>query len=172
MVVTQTVNVQVNIPGQAVLNAAGKVRLGSTIGFSYSHGKFTNTTSASLDSSGSLTATNSIAVGISYASFWYDVRFNVGLGFLGFVAGVYLALGVHLTAVVGAPIGFNDDPDAQNPIEACKSIQGELWVDYGVGYTIPSPVAKLINYFLAAFESEPIKTTGGFSKGWTSVLSH
>jgi hypothetical protein len=171
MVVTQTLNVRVNIPGQAVFNAVGKVRLGSTIGFSYSNGKFVNTTSASLDSSGSLDGTNSIAVGISYATFDYNVRFTVGLGFLGFVVGVYLAFGVHVMSVVGAPVGFNVDQDAQNPIEACKSIQSDLWVDYGVGYTIPTPVAKLINYFLKAFQSEPIKTSGGLGKGWTPVFS-
>jgi hypothetical protein len=171
MVVTQTLNVRVNIPGQAEFNAVGKVQLGSTIGFSYSNGKFANTTSASLDSSGSLDGTNSIAVGISYASFDYNVRFTVGLGYLGFVVGVYLAFGVHLMSVVGAPIGFNENPDAKNPIEACKSIQSEVWVDYGVGYSIPSPVAKLINYFLQAFQSEPIKTSGGLGKGWTPVLT-
>lgn len=170
MVVTQTLNVQVNIPGQAVFDAAGKVKLGSTIGFSYSNGNFANTTSASLDSAASLNATNSIAVGISYASFSYNVRFTVGLGFLGFVVGVYIALGVHLMSVVGAPIGFNIDPGAQNPIEACKSIQSDLWVDYGVGYTIPSAVAKLVNFFLKAFKTSPIQTSGGLGKGWTPVL--
>ncbi len=149
----------------------GKVNLGSTIGFSYSNGTFANTTTASLDSSGSLAGTNSIAVGISYASFDYNVRFTVGLGYLGFVVGVYLAFGVHLMSVVGSPIGFNEDPGAASPIEACKSIQSELWLDYGVGYTIPTPVATLINYFLEAFKSEPIKTSGGLGKGWTPILN-
>jgi hypothetical protein len=170
MVVTQTLNVQVNIPGQAVFNAQGKVKLGSTIGFSYSNGTFANTTSASLDTAGSLNGTNSIAVGISYASFSYNVRFTVGLGYLGFVVGLYLAFGVHLLSVVGAPVGFNIDAGAQNPIEACKSIQGQLWVDYGVGYTIPTAVADLVNYFLKAFQSDPIKASGGLGKGWTPVL--
>jgi hypothetical protein len=171
MVVTQTLNLRVDIPGQAEFNSVGKVSLGSTIGFSYSNGRFANTTTASLDSTASLDATNSLAVGISYATFDYNVRFTVGLGYLGFVVGVYLALGAHLMAAVGAPIGFNEDPGATSPIEACKSIQSELWVDYGVGYSIPSTVAKLINYFLKAFQSEPIKTSGGLGKGWTPVLT-
>jgi small basic protein len=171
MVVTQRFTVQVNIPGQTHLDAVGKLKLGSTLGFSYSNGTFANTTSASLDSSASLNATNSIAVGISWASFDYNVKFTIGLGYLGFVAGVYLALAAHVLVAVGAPIGFNPAQGAQDPIEHCKSVQGSLWVDYGVGYSIPSPVAKLVNYFLTAFQSAPIQTSGGLSKGWVPVLN-
>lgn len=171
MVVTQRVSVEVNIPGQAKLDAVGKITLGSTLGFAYRNGTFSNTSSASLDSSASLSGTNSIAVGISYASFSYNVRFTVGLGLLGFTAGVFLALGAHLLAAVGAPIGFNPSPDADSPIEQCRSIQGDLWLDYGVGYTIPTPVAKVINFFLSAFRADPVPTSGGISNGWTPILS-
>ncbi len=170
MVVTQRFTVAVNIPGQARLDAVGKVKLSSQIGFRYHNGSYSNTTDASLDSSASISATNSIAVGISSAEFEYNVRFTIGLGYLGFVAGVYLALAAHLVATVGAPIGFNELPGADNPIEHCVGIQGELWVDYGVGYEIPSSVAKLVNYFLEAFHSTPISTHGGFSKGWNTVF--
>jgi len=171
MVVTQRFTMEVNIPGQAKLVTDGTVKLGSTIGFAYENGTFSNTTTASVDSAGSLRATNSIAVGISYASFDYNVRFTVGLGYLGFVAGVFLALGVHVLTAVGAPIGFNIAQGAEDPIEHCKSIQADLWVDYGVGYTIPSTVAKLVNYFLKAFQAEPIATSGGISHGWTPVTT-
>ncbi|MFC5503513.1 hypothetical protein ACFPJ4_14790 [Lysinimonas soli] len=170
LVVSQRFTMEVNIPGQAHLDAVGKIKLGSSLGFRYADKKFSNTTSASLDTSASLTATNSIAVGISYAAFDYNVRFTVGLGYLGFVAGVYLALGAHVLATVGAPIGFNVAQGAQDPIEHCKSVQGELWADYGVGYTIPTPVATLVNYFLEAFHSTPISTSGGLSHGWTPVF--
>jgi hypothetical protein len=171
MVVTQRFTMAVNIPGQAKLVTDGTVKLGSTLGFSYANGTFVNNTSATLDSQGSLKATNSIAVGISYAVFDYNVRFTVGLGYLGFVAGVFLAFGAHLMAAVGAPIGFNIAQGATDPIEHCKSIQADLWVDYGVGYTIPTTVAKLVNYFLKAFNAAPIPTSGGLSHGWTPVLS-
>jgi len=171
MAVTQRFLVQVNLPGATHLQALGKVALGSTIGFSYRNGSFRNTTSATLDSSASLTGIDALSVGISAASFDYNVRFTVGLGLLGFVAGVYLALGAHVLAMVGAPIGFNVAQDAQAPIEHCKSVQGDLWVDYGVGYTIPTAVADVVNFFMKAFASSPIPTSGGLSKGWTPVLS-
>ena len=172
MTVTQTLNVQVNIPGEAVFNGFGKINLGASVGFTYKDGKFTNGTSARLDTAASLDATNSIAVGISYASFWYEVRFNVGIGYLGFVAGVYLSIGVHITTAVGAPIYFNEAAGASNPIEACKSVQSELWTDYGVGYTIPKSVVKIVNAFLKVFNNDPIKATGGIGHGWDPVDAH
>ncbi len=171
MVVTQRFTLEITIPGTAVLDAVGKVDLGATIGFSYRNGTFSNLTSAKLDSAASLAGTNSIAVGLSYASFQYTIRFTVGLGYLGFVAGVFLELAAHMVAAVGPPLGFNVLPDAEAPIMQCKSIQSDLWVDYGVGYTIPSPVAKLINYFMEAFQAKPIATTGGLSHGAEPVLT-
>ena len=99
------------------------------------------------------------------------MRFTVGLGYLGFVAGVFLAFGAHLMATVGAPIGFNIDPGATDPIEHCKSVQADLWVDYGVGYTIPTTIQKLVNYFMKAFNADPIPDSGGVSHGWTPVLT-
>lgn len=171
MVVTQRFTLSINIPGSATLDAVGKVKLGSTIGFAYGNGTFQNTTTAELDSSASLTATNALAVGISYATFDYSVRFTVGFGLAGFVAGVYLALAAHVMSAVGAPIGINVLPDAEDPIEHCKSVQADLWVDYGVGYTIPSVVAEVINFFLTAFKSTPIPKQGGLSHGWSPVLS-
>lgn len=171
MVVTQRFTLSINIPGSATLDAVGKVKLGSTIGFAYGNGTFQNTTTAELDSSASLTATNALAVGISYATFDYSVRFTVGFGLAGFVAGAYLALAAHVMSAVGAPIGINVLPDAEDPIEHCKSVQADLWVDYGVGYTIPSVVAEVINFFLTAFKSTPIPKQGGLSHGWSPVLS-
>jgi len=169
MVVTQHFGIEINIPGTAQLVAHGELNLGSTIGFAYAGGKWTNTTSATFDPSVSLKATDSIAVGISYAVFDYNVRFTVGIGLLGFAAGVYLALGLHVMATVGAPFGSDYDPN--QPIEHCRSVQGDLFVDYGVGYTIPTPVQKVINFFLKAFRSDPVPVSGGISHGWAPVKS-
>lgn len=170
MVVTQHFTVSVNIPGQAHLDAVGKVSLSPTLGFSYHNGRYQNTTGAKLDSAASLSQTNSIAVGISFAEFNYNVRFTVGLGYLGFVAGVFLTLAVHVLASVGAPIGINPIPGAQDPIEHCKAVQSDVWIDYGVGYEIPSSVVTLVNYFLEAFKAEPISNHGGFSRGFRTIL--
>jgi hypothetical protein len=171
MVVTQRFTVTITIPGTAVLDAVGKVDLGATIGFAYRNGSFSNLTSAKLDSAASLRGTNSVAVGLSYAAFDYTIRFTVGLGYLGFVAGVFLEIAAHILAAVGPPLGFNPLPDAEAPIEACKSIQSDVFVDYGVGYTIPSAVAKLVNFFMAAFQAAPIPTHGGLSHGFEPVLT-
>ncbi|HEY4226501.1 MAG TPA: hypothetical protein VGM70_11865 [Pseudolysinimonas sp.] len=169
MVVSQHFGVEVNIPGTAQLLAHGELNLGSTIGFSYAGGKFRNTTTATFDPTVSLKATDSIAVGISYAVFDYNVRFTVGFGLLGFVAGVYLALGLHVMATVGAPFGSDYDPN--QPIEHCRSVQASLFADYGVGYTIPKVVADVTNFFLKAFHSDPIPASGGLSNGWQPIKS-
>lgn len=169
MMVTQHFGLEINIPGTAQLLAHGELNLGSTIGFSYADGSFHNTTSASFDPSVSLKATNSIAVGISYAAFDYNVRFTVGFGLAGFIAGVYLALGLHVMATVGAPFGSDYQPG--DFIEHCRSVQADLFVDYGVGYTIPDRVAEVVNFFLKAFKAKPIAKTGGLSHGWEPVKS-
>lgn len=171
MAVTQRFTLQVNVPGSTHLTAEGRVKLGSTIGFRYGPSGFRNTTTATLDDSASIRGTDSLSVGISWAAFDYNVRFTVGLGLMGFVAGVYLALGAHVMASVGAPIGFNIAQGAESPIEHCKSVQADLWVDYGVGYTIPASVVRVINFFLEAFHSTPVEAQGGKSRGWTPVLS-
>jgi hypothetical protein len=169
MLTTQHFGLEINIPGTAQLLAHGELNLGSSIGFSYDNGSFHNTTSATFDPSVSLKATNSIAVGISYAAFDYNVRFTVGFGLAGLVAGVYLALGLHVFAAVGAPFGSDYQPG--DFIEHCRSVQADLWVDYGVGYTIPQRVADVVNFFLKAFQSKPIPATGGLSHGWQPVKS-
>jgi hypothetical protein len=79
---------------------------------------------------------------------------------------------VHITTAVGAPIYFNEDAGASSPIEACKSVQSELWTDYGVGYSIPKYVVKIVNAFLKVFNSDPIKATGGIGHGWEPIDAH
>jgi hypothetical protein len=169
VLVQQRFKVAFRIPGQAVFNGGGKITLGTTLGAKYLDGKFYNLTTGTYNGIGSLDFTNSIAVGITSASVWYDIKFTVGIGALGFVAGVFIDLGVNIYASVGAPIGINEIPGATSPIEACKRVFGALLHDEGVGYKIPDPVASVVNWFLKFAKVEPIKSSGGISVGWQRI---
>ncbi|WP_156366390.1 hypothetical protein [Microbacterium sp. No. 7] len=171
MVVTQKFTVAVNMAGSAVFDGTAKVKLGTTLGFRYTHGRWYNTSGATLDSAASLSATNALSVGISYAQFDYTVRVTVGFGIANFAAGVYLSLAARLFTAVGAPIGFNIAEGAEDPIEHCRRVDAELWLDYGVGYSIPAVVAEVVNFFLRAFNSRPIEREGGLPHGWVKILS-
>lgn len=166
VMVQQRFKVAFHIPGQAVFNGGGKIKLGATLGGKYQDGKFYNLTTGTYDGVGSLDFTNSIAVGISSASVWYDIRFTVGIGAFGFIAGVFVDIGVNIYASVGAPIGINELPGASSPIEACKRVFGALLHDEGVGYRIPEPVAAVVNWFLKFVHVKPIKSSDGYSVGW------
>jgi|GEM_PF-1148826 len=168
--VTQMANLRLNVPGGASATVTGDFKLTGDFGFSYSGGALVNETGLAFDSNAAMDASGSIAVGISSINLDYHVTFRIGIGAFGFTAGLHTTLSVVVTAVYGAPIGFGVSPDG-DPIQQCKSLQVGGWVGYGVGYTIPKPVAKLINYFLRAFGTKPIEASGG-PHGARPVYNH
>jgi hypothetical protein len=159
--VSQLFSLDINLPGTAQLEGTGDFSLGGGLGFTYRDGALTSTTTGKFDAAASVTASNSIAVGISYAVIDYQVSFRLGIGMMGFTAGLDFGLAAHSTLTMGAPIGFNTSPDAEDPIMKCKTAQGELWLTYGVGYSIPAPIVKVVNFFLKYFNTTPIEAKGG-----------
>lgn len=50
------------------------------------------------------------------------------------------------------------------PIELCRSTQLGLYLDYGVGYTIPAGLVKAINAFLDLVNARPIEAKAGIGR--------
>lgn len=159
--VSQNFQIEISIPGTAEIKGTGDYKLSGQLGFTYAKGSLTSTTGGSFDAGTSVSASSSLAVGVSALTLDYRINFRLGIGLLGFTAGLDFGLNAHSRLTYGAPFGYNLAPGAASPIEYCKSAQGSLWVSYGFGYSIPQPIVKVVNFFLKYFNTTPIEANGG-----------
>lgn len=97
-----------------------------------------------------------IATGVVGIAIDYNTRVTVGIGAFGFTAGVYFSFAAHLYLVRNSALGA--------PVAVCNIAQLILYTGYGIGYSIPRPVADLINFFLAKFKAPPVEAHGGIGK--------
>jgi len=136
------------------IKAAGEWSLSQSIGFGYANGSFgvRAPNSISVDQS-LIDSISGISVGVNGVWLDYHAKFHVGLGALGFIAGLYFELTLTLGMTIGSALGA--------PIALCRSAQLGLWASYGVGYTIPAGLAAVINTFLQLFNAKPIPKEGG-----------
>ena len=138
----------------ANIKATGDWTFAGGLGLTYNGKDFSISAPSSVTTKTSVLQTISgIATGVTGISLDYIPRVTVGLGGFGFTAGVYFTFDVHLYLVRGSALG--------SPIVVCNVAQLGLWFGYGIGYTIPRPVQKLINYFLKVFNVPPIQAQGG-----------
>ena len=165
MTVTQTLGVRLNIPGDAALHVTGRLDLGATLGFRYDGTKWENLSAGRFDADSAIRGTDSIAVGISYATFVYVIRLTVGIGAAGFTVGPFVSMRTSFSGIVGAPNGLNIVPGG-DAAEQCRTVKGTLDFQFGVGYSIPAFVKKVIDFVLKVFNSEPIARHGGVESTW------
>ncbi|MER7461212.1 hypothetical protein [Micromonospora sp. NPDC126480] len=108
--------------------------------------------------------TNSItgvSLGVSGLLVSYDVKFTVGIGALGFSAGVYAGLRSKVGATLGSAAGA--------PLAVCRGAGINVTMRYGIGYSIPQVVADVVNFFLKVFNTRPIRRTGDLGDETTVV---
>ncbi|WJK41478.1 hypothetical protein O7608_03320 [Solwaraspora sp. WMMA2056] len=136
------------------ISAAGEWSLNQSMSFGYANGSFgvRAPTSISVDQS-LMDSITGISVGVNGIWLDYHAKFHVGLGALGFIAGLYFELTLTLGMTIGSALGA--------PLVVCRSAQLGLWASYGVGYTIPAGLVTVINTFLQLFNAKPIPTKGG-----------
>lgn len=153
--VTQVIGVQTAFSSKdGNIKATGEWSLNRSIGFGYANGAFGVHAPSSIGVDQSLiNSITGISVGVNGLILDYHAKFQVGLGALGFTAGLYFELTVTLGMTIGSAAGA--------PIEVCRSAQLGLWASYGVGYTIPAGLATVINTFLQLFNAKPIPKQGG-----------
>ncbi|WP_326550426.1 hypothetical protein [Micromonospora sp. NBC_01813] len=153
--VTQVIGVKTAFSAKnGNIKATGEWSLNRSIGFGYANGAFGVHAPSSIGVDQSLiNSITGISVGVNGLILDYHAKFQVGLGALGFTAGLYFELTVTLGMTIGSAAGA--------PIEVCRSAQLGLWASYGVGYTIPAALATVINTFLQLFNAKPIPKQGG-----------
>lgn len=143
------------------LHAVGEWSIGGGLGFSYANGGFhVNAPKALPVKTSILDSLQGISVGVSGMSLSYQTRLTVGIGAFGFIAGLFFLFTVHVSLNRGSALG--------SPITVCNSAQLDLFASYGIGYSIPRAVAKLVNFFLRKFGSRPIEAHGGLESSTVS----
>ena len=84
-----------------------------------------------------------------------------GLGMGGFTTGPSLHIGTSVGAALGSNIG----------IIQCSTVSLAMNVRGGVGWTIPHPVAKFVNFFLHIVNVAPIPDHGGILSRWKQLFN-
>ncbi|MEV1158381.1 hypothetical protein AB0J27_23580 [Micromonospora chokoriensis] len=147
--------------GQTTIRASGEYSLGGTMGFGYADGRFGPRWPGGLQVKRSLVdSVEGTSVGANSLLIDYDVKFFVGLGAVVFSAGLYAGLTTTVGITRGSSIGFGGLQGLANH-EGCNRADLTVNARYGIGYTIPALVAKVINFFLRVFNAKPIAAEGG-----------
>ncbi|MEO3927721.1 hypothetical protein ABGB07_28210 [Micromonosporaceae bacterium B7E4] len=150
--------------GHSIIKAAGEFPLGGTIGFGYANGRFGPRWVGEQQGNDSLVdSVEGVSVGANAIIIDYDAKFYVGIGAAGFTAGLYAGLSVSIGITRGSSVGFGGLGGLANG-EGCRRVDVTINGTYGIGYTIPALVAKVINVFLRIFNAKPIETSGGIPK--------
>ncbi|MEU5903387.1 hypothetical protein ABZ780_03310 [Micromonospora sp. NPDC047467] len=139
------------------IKAAGEWSLEGSVGFGYADGVFGVTKPWNLTVHNSITdSISGPSVGVNGIIIYYQAAFRAGLGMFGFTAGLYAIVTASAGLTVGSALGA--------PLALCRSTQLGLSVDYGVGYTIPGGLARVINKFLDLFNAGPIAASAGIGQ--------
>ncbi|WP_051708920.1 hypothetical protein [Micromonospora parva] len=139
------------------IKAAGEWSLGGSMGFGYANGAFGATEPWRLSVRNSITdSISGPSVGVNGIIVHYQAAFRAGLGALGFTAGLYATVTASVGLTVGSALGA--------PLVLCRSTQLGLYLDYGVGYTIPAGLTRAINAFLDLVNAGPIAAKAGIGR--------
>ncbi|MGS2615265.1 hypothetical protein ACVCAH_12180 [Micromonospora sp. LZ34] len=133
------------------LDAAGEYALTGALGYGYHRPYWGPVMPSGFAVRNSLTnSITGVSIGASGLLVAYDVKFTVGIGALGFTAGVYAGL----RATVGASLGSGAG------LIVCRGAGLSVTMRYGISYSIPKVVADVVNFFLRVFKTKPIRQRG------------
>ncbi|MEU8257180.1 hypothetical protein AB0C06_23270 [Micromonospora inaquosa] len=139
------------------IKAAGEWSLGGSLGFGYANGAFGVTDPWRLSVHNSITdSISGPSVGVNGIIVHYQAAFRAGLGALGFTAGLYATVTASVGLTVGSALGA--------PLVLCRSTQLGVYLNYGVGYTIPAGLTRAINVFLDLVNAGPVAATAGIGR--------
>jgi hypothetical protein len=151
---------------QATLTAKGDYSLGGTITAGIINGSplaraplfVTSNTNLASELNGASLGVNGLVLG-------YGGKLIIGLGSFGIIVGPY--------ASINTSAGITRGSDLATGLVAytCRSATLELFLDYGLGFAIPSWSAKAVNIFLGLFHAKPISTTYGTNLGTVPIKS-
>jgi hypothetical protein len=107
-----------------------------------------------------LDSISGLAIGPEALLITYQMKIIVGVGAFGFATGPYLgyttSVGIVQQGAVGMP---------------CNGADLGIGMNAGIGYSIPQPITKAINFVLRQLNFQPISSAGGLISKFTPVIS-
>lgn len=144
------------------IRASGEYTLGGTLGFGYHAGEWgVHPLEGPFIRSSLLESVRGVSVGVNGIVLAYKTTFSLGIGAFGFRAGLNFSLTVSTGVTRGSALAqfFPLVPGGRSV--HCSGATLAIDVTYNVGYSIPAPVADVVNFFLRVFKAKPIQRTAG-----------
>ncbi len=151
----QDFSASMQLTGESSFHTKGGYRVSGDLGFGYRNGSpsVIGTALAVEDPMTANTRVLGLASGV--ITLGWSLKVSIGVGVLGFSAGVWYSLDVGLTVVA----------DGLSLTAGC--VRDALLVAgrYGVGWTVPQAVVAVLNFFLQAVHADTITASGGLAWG-------
>ncbi|BCB90840.1 hypothetical protein Psuf_081530 [Phytohabitans suffuscus] len=144
------------------VRASGEYAIDGTLGFGYRDGGWgaykiggPHIKSSLLDS------VRGVSVGANGIVLDFKTTFRLGIGALGFSAGLNFGIVVSTGVARGSALAqFFPLVPGERSLD-CRGASLTVDTTYNVGYTIPAVVQKVVNFFLRVFNAKPIARSGG-----------
>ncbi|MGA8309822.1 MAG: hypothetical protein WB755_07315, partial [Terriglobales bacterium] len=147
---------------QSILHAEGDYTYKGGLWAGYNNGSWQVATASDLVAQTDMgRSIQGISLGINSLVMACSVRAMVGIGAFGFNTGVFVGMRFDGTILRA--------PDEAWP---CKQGTIEVYIDSGVGYSLPGFVIDVLNKLLSAFTSYQIQRAGTILKGPSKLLFH
>ncbi|RIV38470.1 hypothetical protein D2L64_13145 [Micromonospora radicis] len=144
------------------LSAAGSYDIRGALGFGYRDGDWgVSRPEGPIMRSSLVDSIKGISVGANGVVLTYKTTFTLGLGVLGFKAGLHFGFTVSTGVARGSALAqFFPLAPGTRGID-CRGASLSIHLTYSVGYAIPEPVVQVVNFFLRVFRARPIAASGG-----------
>ncbi len=152
----------------SVLRATGDYALGGSLFMGYHDGSWgAGAPTKFVVRQSLLDSINGVSLGANGLVMAYQGKVIVGIGAFGFVTGPYFGYNVGIgvargSDAAGLPLGM--------PV--CRSANLDVGVAVGIGYSIPQPVTKAINFILRNLNLRTIEGTGGIEHRESLIQQH
>lgn len=146
---------------QSVFSALGDYGLNADIGLTIWQGRFSVIGPKGFTVRRSLMSNMSgVALGPTGIVISHQATATAGIGFAQFTVGPSIALATSVAVAQGP----------SNGIVQCRGAALAMKVKGGVGWTIPRPVAQVVNFFLTLVRAKPIADHGGVYTDYQTVF--
>ena len=153
--VNQDFYLSMQLIGAAAFHTKGGYSVTGDMGFGYHNGSQTPLR-PKVDVVDPMTAnTRVLGVASGVITLGWNLKVSLGVGVLGFSAGVWYQLGVALSVVA----------DGLSLTAGCVRDALLVTGSYGIGWTVPEVVVAVLNFFLRAVQAQTITASGGLAWG-------
>jgi len=145
------------LSGTSSFSAGGDYDFNADFGFTYRNKQFNVITPQGLTiRKAIMNNMNGVSIAPRSFAFRHAITATAGIGGAGFTIGPQLVLGTRIQVKEAG----------DTAIVQCKGSTLMMGVKGGVGWTIPRPLAQVVNFFLNIVNAKPIKDHGGIHTDW------